>query len=1106
MPSPTPVLSRRLLAPAAIVGLIVTSIGLGAHPASAAVSPDAAVVINEVYGGGGNNGAAFNRDFVELANVSDADVNLNGWSVQYTSASGGTWQTTPLGAVTLAAGKTLVVGEAFGSNQSLPAFDVDVDGSIAMSGTGGKVALVNSTAALSGAANMAQSSTVVDYVGWGAATDFAGAAAPATTNGTSVSRNEAHANTANNAADFVAQAPTPTPQGSEPVDPVDPTVQDLTIAEIQGTGETSPVVGVTARTQGVVTALYPTGGLDGYVLQTAGSGGQSDLGSHLSSEALFIYSRDTVGSVAIGDTVEVTGVVSEWYGLTQLTVKADGLKPLPAASAPLPITAAWPADAAGRETLESMLYQPSEPFTVSNTYDTQKYGEVPLAFGSTPLRQPTDVALPNSAEAQAVVADNAARAVILDDASTINFSNAANTSMVPPYISLTEPIIVGASATLTEPHIVDFRNDVFKLNPTHPLVSGEDDGVAFENTRTAAPAEVGGDVTVASFNVLNYFTTLGIENPSCVPYTDRAGNPVTVKEGCDQRGAWGEADFARQQEKIVAAINGLDASVIGLMEIENSAALGEAPDEALATLVTALNAAAGSEKWAYVASASNLPDVSQQDVITNAVIYQPAEVKPVGAAVALGDQSASGQAFGNAREPIAQTFSDVDGGKPFTVVVNHFKSKGSVGPWPGDVDKGDGQGTSVESRVRQATALKDWIATDPTQSGSADVLLVGDFNSYGQEDPLQVLYAAGFVDAEQQFDVEKSTYVFQGLSGSLDHVLLSSSIIERTTGAAVWGINSGEALMLEYSRYNATGALYHEANPYRSSDHDPVLVGLDSQIVAPVISTVTYEFVAADGSALPAEVTALLPAASEAAEGTSVTPAPPAQTTVVAGGGTWTFGSWSPASQTANGAPLTFVGTWTFVADPEPETSTISHSFVAGEAATARAAVQAAGDLPEEVLALLPASFTAEVGETVTPTPLAKTEVTVDDGTWTFAGWTPESIVVTDADATFTGTWTFAPSTTTPTPTPTPPSPTPTPTSSPTPTSTPTSGPTTPPTAAPTAAPTTAPTAAPTTVPTPTDPLATTGTEGEIALTLAGILLALGLLVFGLGLWRRKNA
>ncbi|GAA5032184.1 ExeM/NucH family extracellular endonuclease [Microbacterium fluvii] len=601
----------------------------------------------------------------------------------------------------------------------------------------------------------------------------------------------------------------------------------LPIAEIQGTGAASPHVGEVVTTRGVVTASYPTGGFNGYVIQTAGTGGDLDLATHTASDALFVYSRATVAAVRIGDHVEVTGEVSEFGGLTELTVaNLDGLTVLDEPAAVEPAAVGWPTTDLQRETLESMLVAPAGEFTVSNTFSTNQYGEVGLAAGSEPLRQPTDVARPGTDAAAFVAADNAARAVTLDDGASTNFLSAANSGLTPAYVSLTEPVVVGAAVAFTEPVIVDWRNGAWKLNPVSALVADGSgaDGVRFADTRTSAPEKVGGDVTVASFNVLNYFTTLGAQTSTCLAYADRTGDGVTVRDGCAQRGAWDAADLTRQQQKIVAAIEGLDASVIGLMEIENSAALGETPDEATATLVAALNAAAGREKWAYVPSSAELPPAAEQDVITNAIIYQPDEVTRSGEARALGDQSADDEAFGNAREPLAQAFRPAAGGERLLFVVNHFKSKGSAGPWPGDVDAGDGQGASNESRVRQATALRDWV--DEIRGDIDSVVLAGDFNSYGQEDPLQVLYQAGYADAEQALGVTTSSYSFSGLSGSLDHILLSAAAAQRATGGDIWNINSGESIALEYSRYNYHGTLFYAPDPYRSSDHDPVLVGL----------------------------------------------------------------------------------------------------------------------------------------------------------------------------------------------------------------------------------------------------------------------------------------
>jgi len=608
----------------------------------------------------------------------------------------------------------------------------------------------------------------------------------------------------------------------------------LTIADIQGAGAASPVAGTTVSTTGVVTAAYPTGGLQGYTIQTPGTGGALDLTTHTASDGLFVFSAATVGAVAIGDYVRVTGPVSEFNGLTEITVRAaDGLQllsdPRPAVT---PATAAWPGDPAGRESLESMLYQPTGDFTVTNTYATNQYGEVGLAAGTTPLVQPTDAAAPGSADAAAVAADNAARAVVLDDGASTNFLSAANSGQTPPYLSLTAPVRVGELATPESPVIVDYRNNTWKFNPPAQVTPAGTAAypMSFKNDRTPRPdvQHIGAaDLRVASFNVLNYFTTLGSSVAGCAAFKDRAGDPISVDQcpGNGPRGAWDADDLKRQQDKIVHAVNGLGADVVGLSEIENSAVLGGAPDAALSFLVDALNADAGAGSWAFVPSSTDLPPVAQMDVISNAIIYRPAAVTRTGDAHALGTQSGAGGAFENAREPIAQVFTP-SGGDPFLFVMNHFKSKGSAGPWPGDVDSGDGQGASNESRVRQAAALRDWV---PTVTGSATaVALVGDFNSNTAEQPLRVLYDAGYTDVGSKYQPTKYSYSFSGLSGSLDHILVNADALTRSTGADIWNINSGESVALQYSRYNVHGTLFYDDSVYASSDHDPVVLGLRS--------------------------------------------------------------------------------------------------------------------------------------------------------------------------------------------------------------------------------------------------------------------------------------
>lgn len=851
MPTTSRDARRRSLAllGAGSLGLATLVTGLSVSPANAA---GPGLVINEVYGAGGNGGAVYTTDYIELRNTSTSPVPLGGKSLQYRSATNTTGFSTggnvfALPDVTLAPGATYLVAGASGTNGAPLPTTPDATSSINLAGASGQLALVQGTTAVTPVpAGPVSNPAFIDYLGYGSAAAYEGSGpAPAQSATAASTRDATGSDTDQNATDFSTSS-TLTPQNSagqaepDPEPTPDPTA--ATIAEIQGTGFESPLVGDEVVTTGVVTAVPEF--LFGFYLQTPGTGG-SDRAEGAASDGLFVYYPFDSGDVTVepGDHVRVTGEVDEFAGATQVVSSEAEVEQLDAPAEPVTAYAGeWPATDAAKESLEGMLFDPTdERFTVTNTFATNTFGEVGLALGDRPLVQPTEIADAQDAAAIAAVeADNAARAIVLDDGSTTNYTSTGRGGLTPPYLSNTDPVRVGAEATFTEPVVLteggSSTSPTYRFQPT-VSVSGPDylatSPAVFEDTRTAAPEEVGGDVSVASFNVLNYFTTLGdadddnVGDGGCTAFTDRTGDGNNVRGGCDQRGAWDPQDFARQQEKIVSAINTLDADVVGLMEIENSARLGEEADGATRSLVAALNEAAGFEKWAANPSSSELPPTSEQDVITNAIIFQPAAVERVGESRALGDQSAAGEAFDNAREPLGQVFAPVGGGEEVLVVVNHFKSKGS-----GD-DDGTGQGNANPDRVAQATALRDWVPGIAADTGTEAILLLGDFNSYSQEDPMQVLYEAGYANTGDAAETPEYSYSFSGLSGSLDHVLANGAAMEALTGVDTWNINSGESVAMEYSRFNNHGTDFHLAGPFRSSDHDPVKIGLDLVADAP---------------------------------------------------------------------------------------------------------------------------------------------------------------------------------------------------------------------------------------------------------------------------------
>ncbi|MFI5936721.1 ExeM/NucH family extracellular endonuclease [Actinoplanes sp. NPDC051494] len=601
-----------------------------------------------------------------------------------------------------------------------------------------------------------------------------------------------------------------TPPPTDPEEPSTGCVATVThtIAQVQGDGPATPVAGTKVTVEGVVTADHRTGGYNGVYIQTAGSGGSRTVAAGTASDGIFVYgSAANQPSVAIGDLVRVTATASEFNAFTELTIaaKTDVQVCSHDATLPTPVALTLPLDDAARESVESMLVAPAGAYTVSDVYNTNRYGEIVLAAGAKPALIPTDVARPGSEGAAKVKAGNKLGRILLDDGRTTNLSTG---NIAPPYLAKDEPLRVGDTVAAFGPTVLAYGFDEWRLQPTTPVdaTTSPANRTTFTDTnaRTSAPVDVGGDVRVASFNVLNYF----------------------VHFGGDARGATTAAALAKQQTKIVSAITALDADVVALMEIENSVRFeANDPQLALKTLVGALNAKDGAGTWDYVRSPAELPGATEQDFITTAIIFKPAAVTPKGASRSVSDETV----WANAREPIAQTFTA--GTIDFTVVANHLKSKSaSVAPTGDNVDTGDGQGAYNGDRTRQAAALAAFVDRVQTDSGTDKTILLGDFNAYTQEDPLEVLYDKGYTDLHSTFAPGKNSYVFGGESGSLDHAFATPKLAERVTGVDIWNINSVESFAYEYDGY----APFYDDGPYRASDHDPVVIGLNTKAAGPV--------------------------------------------------------------------------------------------------------------------------------------------------------------------------------------------------------------------------------------------------------------------------------
>ncbi|MDO4412975.1 ExeM/NucH family extracellular endonuclease [Cutibacterium sp.] len=815
---------RRVLA--GLSALSCVAMIIATQPAHADSETASHVVINEVYGGGGNSGATWTHDFVELLNPTSSDVSVTGWTLEYLSAKGKVANTCALSG-TVKAGGHFLIQEAKGDGGSKALPTPDATCTAFMSATKGSVRISDAAGA------------VVDLVGYGAATAVEKASAPGLSNTTSIERRNG-VDTDDNSADFEVGDPTPTNSGSVPTPtPISsatpnpgPTENprpsenpvEVPIATIQGEGPTSPLVDKTVTTVGVVTAAYPTGGFNGIYIQTPGSGGTAKKATD-ASDGVFVYSSWAAANVKVGDCVSVTGTVTEYHDLTEIAGstrvnRKHGCVPVKATE-----LTSLPRTDAEREAYEGMLVKPVSGYTITNNYDLNQYGQIGLADGDKPLYQGTEVALPGK-DAEAVEAANKVKYINLDDGASWNFMTNAEAKNSPlPYLSQDTPMRTGSHVDFTSPVIMDQRFG-WNFQPTGQVVGSDSalSPITAENNRPATPPAVGGDVKLASFNVLSYFTDLGQDEPDCKAYVDRDGNPVAT-DYCQVRGAYTPEAFADQQAKIVTAINGLGADVVSLEEIENSARItwhpGQSRDASLAHLVDALNKAAGTKTWSYVPSPSVVPP--NEDVIRSAFIYKVGKVSPVGASQILSDP-----VFANARQPLAQRFQPVGSKRTFVAVVNHFKSKGS------GEDDGTGQGNSNPSRVAQATALTGWVKTNFKDD---PVFLLGDFNAYAMEDPIRAIKDAGFSEVVEEHNPGAASYQYSGRVGSLDHIFANPNARELVSGAGIWDINGSESVAMQYSRRNYNVTDFYTTSQFGASDHSPAVVGFSMQ--APTLSPTT---------------------------------------------------------------------------------------------------------------------------------------------------------------------------------------------------------------------------------------------------------------------------
>jgi predicted extracellular nuclease/endonuclease I len=561
------------------------------------------------------------------------------------------------------------------------------------------------------------------------------------------------------------------------------------ISNIQGSGSESPVEGDDHVVEAIVSASFAN--LSGFFIQEEAADMDADSQT---SEGLFVYYTGTLPEV--GSIVRVLGKVEEKFEKTQLSASEAplvcGTDVIVATSFSLPF-----ANALVPESLEGMLVSASSELVVTDNYSLGRYGEVALAPER--LFVPTNLYVAGSPEAIALAAKNALSKITLDDG--MNGSNPEPVIYPTGELSAVNTLRGGDTvSSLTG--VMDFSFNLYRIIPT------EAPTFAATNPRTAEPELTQGNLKVASLNVLNLFNGDG----------QGAGFPTA-------RGASTAAELERQMAKTVAALAAMDADIVGLMEIENDSFT---PTSAIAQLTDRLNAAVGADVYSFVDGGG----VIGTDEIKVALLYKPGKVVTVGSYKILNSINSitdeQGPLFVDTRNRPAfnQKFALLKNGEEIVISVNHLKSKGSK-CGAGDDDTTTGQGNCNLTRTRAAKALLAFLAQE---YANAPTLIIGDLNSYAQEEPILTVKQAGYTDLANLFQGNGAySYVFGGEFGYLDHALASASLVDKVVDTVEWHINADEPIVLDYNVEfkSAQQQLdFYSADAYRMSDHDPVLISM----------------------------------------------------------------------------------------------------------------------------------------------------------------------------------------------------------------------------------------------------------------------------------------
>ncbi|HFQ5376209.1 ExeM/NucH family extracellular endonuclease [Vibrio vulnificus] len=698
----------------------------------------------------------------------------------------------------------------------------------------------------------------------------------------------------------VNDEPLPPPPANLPCTDAEGTVSHKTIGEVQGEAYSSPLIesGYTSKDEYLVTGVVSavaTSLVKGFYLYDDNADGNVKT-----SDGVFVKTSGAVSKDMIGQQICVRAKVNEDYGMTTLLPTGniwEVKNSTPVAVTPVKLERIDSDDETFRSTLERLEAMPvvlvedmdaaegNQDMRVSRTFSfdySAKRNNMVIAY-KRPNPQPNQDHVAGSDAAKAQTAQNKDYRIVVESDEKpadgkIPYYPEFASDPHNNYIRINDSV-VGMTGVL------HYSYNEFRLIPTANVTKAN---FVHNTPRTSSPVikESYGDdgftIKVATQNVLNYFNS---------PYGGHDN------QFGDNRGAESQQEFERQQAKIVEAIYGLDADIVGLMEVENN---GFGDFSAIRELLEAINAKYYKEnykdrfaresihnRYVFVGFDKNGDQVLDQfdtigsDAITTGIIYRPSKVSVIAGKVipmpwqdapmivdadgkpvvdGKGELAESGKNY--QRNTVAATFRVLNTGKQLTVSVNHLKSKGST-CWDDYVGTkavdDDAQGSCENFRVASTYHLGQEMAKI-----GGDQIVLGDMNSYAHEDPMLVLTsnptkkalkAADYIKVgnKWQFNGEQGpvitqtfgfinavdyktpagetswSYSYNDEVGSLDHLLITSSLKSRLVDAVDWHINAPESTLFDYSN-KYKGGDSNEANPFykddafRSSDHDSALV------------------------------------------------------------------------------------------------------------------------------------------------------------------------------------------------------------------------------------------------------------------------------------------